>query len=266
MTTRMLHLIAGSAALGLSLVSLSVHAQSKVKTSTTAVLPFTGPNLNDVVLDSQNPSDQSNVQTTLDLYVNCFGTNLRAVTNPISEQSSIKTTLYYLTAGGNKRRLDITFPAVVTMVKKEDGSLPGMNPTDMTNQTVLDGNPASHTSAVRTGNLIRIELKGAKIIPVDVQATGADFAKVSSTSENANFLSDISFYQTVPGGAEKKQFMAFTGPITASHSWQVSANGKSLTMLASFPGENQFCGGYFSPIALSFTENTPVVDQKSSFN
>ncbi|WP_413578423.1 hypothetical protein ACLVWU_07780 [Bdellovibrio sp. HCB290] len=241
------------------LVPNGVWAQNK-KTSTTSVLPFTGPNMNDVVLDSQLVVNGSNSDvTTLDMYVSCFGTNLRSVPNPISEQSQITATLYYLTAAGGKRKLDITFPATATMKTYASTDV------DLTNSTVLDNNTSTRLRARLKGNLIRINLEGAKTIPVDVLATGTDFSKLEALDVKSDFLSGITFVQNVPDSTTPRQFMAFDGPITAASNWYASENGKSLTMLAAFPSENRFCGGFFSPLVLKFDDELPKVEKTSKF-
>ncbi|MEK2690541.1 hypothetical protein [Bdellovibrio sp. GT3] len=240
-------------------VPLSLQAQTK-KSSTTSVLPFTGPNMNDVVLDSQLVMNGSNSDvTTLDIYVSCFGTNLRAVPNPISEQSDITATLYYLTAAGGKRKLDITFPATATMRTSASTDV------DLTNATVLDNNTSTRLRARLKGNLIRINLEGAKTIPVDVLATGTNFTKLDALDVKSDFLSGITFAQKVTNSNSERRYMAFDGPITAASNWYASENGKSLTMLAAFPGETSFCGGYFSPLVLKFDDELPKVEKTSKF-
>jgi hypothetical protein len=241
-----------------ALAQVSKSGETKIKGSTTSVLPFTGPNLNDVIVDSQMVMNgSSSGSTVLDIYLNCFGTNLRAVPNPISSTSQITATIYYLTAAGTKRKLDLTFPATATMTN------PSMAITNLTNNTVVDNNSTNRLTAILRGNLIRVVLTGARTIPVDVAATGTDFSKLESLAIKSDFLSDISFAQTVTSAPG--QFMAFSGPVTASNSWYVADNGKAVTLLASFPGENGFCGGYFSPLVLKFDDELPVVDHKSNF-
>ncbi|QDK45268.1 hypothetical protein DOM22_08935 [Bdellovibrio sp. ZAP7] len=242
-----------------SLLSSSAFA-ADTKAATTSVLPFTGPNLNDVVLDSQLVvSGSSGALTTLDIYVSCFGTNLRSVPNPISEYSQLFAKLRYLTVSGAYKQVEIQFPATATMNTYGAGAA-----QNITNNTVVNGDAKVHLDASLKGNLIRINLSEAKTIPVDVLASGTDFTKLSEFAVKSEFLKDISFRQEV--ATTPSQFMAFNGPVTASSQWYVSENGKTLTMLASFPGENRFCGGYFSPIVLKFDdESLPVVNDTSYF-
>lgn len=234
----------------------------EIKASSMSVLPFTGPNLNDVVLDSQLTANGSaSSVTTLDMYVSCFGTNLRAVPNPISENSTIYAKMTYLTSTGTKT-FEIPFPAKATMksFKTEDSD------QELTNNTRVEGNSTQRLRAQLRGNLIRIELAEAKSIAVDVLATGTDFSKLSDLNTKAEFLSNISFRQTVPDSQDPVDFMAFTGPITGANNWYVSENGKTLTMLVSFPGENGYCGGFFSPLILKFDgDDMPTVDKSSRF-
>ncbi|WP_413561237.1 hypothetical protein [Bdellovibrio sp. HCB209] len=230
------------------------------KAATTSVLPFTGPNLNDIVLDSQLVVNGSNSAiTTLDIYVSCFGTNLRAVPNPISEYSSLFAKVSYLTQSGGYKTLEVKFPATATMKTYSAGAA-----QNITSNTSVNGNTSVNLNASLRGNLIRVNLTEAKTIPVDVLATGTDFAKLEEFALKSEFLKNISFRQEV--GTTPSQYMAFTGPVTAASQWYVSENGKTLTMLASFPGENKFCGGFFSPLVLNFDDDKlPIVDQTSYF-
>ncbi len=244
-----------------TLVASTSWAQTtQVKASSTSVLPFTGPNLNDVVLDSQLMATGSSTQgTTLDIIVSCFGTNLRSVPNPIAENSILYAKITYLTTSGSKT-FEINFPATATMKNFASTSM------DLTSKTTVVGNATEHLQARLEGNMIRINLSEAKTIPVDVLATGTDFTKLTDLATKSAFLSNITFRQTLPNNPPPTQFMAFDGPVSAASNWYASENGKSIIMLASFPGENHYCGGYFSPLVLKFDgDEVPKVDRSSNF-
>ncbi|UYL08358.1 hypothetical protein B9G69_015050 [Bdellovibrio sp. SKB1291214] len=243
-------------------VAQEVKAKANPKVSSTSVIPFTGPNLNDVALDSQLLTNGSNSSTAiLDIYVNCFGTNLRAVPNPIAESSDIFAKITYLTSTGTKT-FEVKFPARATM------NSAASTEEDLTSQTrvLIPATKETLTARLR-GNLIRIKLTESRTIPVDVLATGTDFAKLTELAVKTEFLTNISFRQEVPAVLPANtEFMAYTGPVTAANNWYASENGKSIVMLASFPGENRFCGGYFSPLAFKFDgDDLPKVDKTSHF-
>lgn len=233
-----------------------------IKASSTSVLPFTGPNLNDVVLDSQLITNGSSGQTTnLDIIVSCFGTNLRSVPNPISENSKIFAKITYMTSTGTKT-FEIGFPAKAAM--KNFASTDTNQ--DLTNEAKVQGGSTEKLNATLQGNMIRVYLSEARTIPVDVLATGTDFTKLTALATKSEFLTNISFRQEVPNQNDAIQFMAYTGPLTAASNWYAAENGKSLIMLASFPGENGYCGGYFSPLALKFDgDELPEVENSSRF-
>jgi len=256
----------------LTIVSQSAFAAGPVPTPTTtstsdiSILPLSGPNMNDVVVDSQMTLNSSGNDTTyLDINVYCYGTNLRAVSNPLSPASTVTAQIQYQAADKSYKYYNIKFPAL--MISKDrtysqdltsssfvTSDADGVNVTDKFNAYIKDSN-------------IRVEMKRTRTVGVDLLSTKSDFGKLVDVSEKSNIIQGIKFQQEMPPGTPAQQFMGWTGPLTAAITWYASENGKQIKVSAGFPGENKYCGGYFSPLVLKFKnpEKLPGLSKSSHF-
>jgi hypothetical protein len=235
-------------------------------TSDISILPLSGPNMNDVVVDSQMTLNGSGNDTTyLDINVYCYGTNLRAVSNPLSPASTVTAQIQYQAADKTYKYYNIKFPA--TMVSKDQTSNKDLTSDSFVSSDAEGVNVTDKFKAyIKDGN-IHVEMKRTRSVGVDLLSTKSDFGKLVDLNEKSNLIKGIRFLQDMPPGTPAQQFMGWTGPLTASITWYASENGKQIKVNAGFPGENRYCGGYFSPLVLKFKspEKLPGLSKSSHF-
>lgn len=242
------------------LASSVSHAQSAGnKMSVMSVLPFSNANLSDVIVDSQVRLTRTDSSFTyLDIYLSCFGTNLRGVSNPLALNGTVSAIVTYQAADGGYKDYRVVFPSSAAY----GGSSGSAN---VLSSQVLDasGNPVAVWEAKLSGNLIRATMRDTKTQSVDVTSSGTVYGKVEDVKAKSSLISGVRFEQTVSGS--NGQYMGQSGALSANLNWYASENGKYITMYASFPGENKLCGGYYSPLMLSFdSEGKPPTLSKNS--
>jgi hypothetical protein len=248
------------------LASVSMNASAQVTNSSNLdILPFAGPNMSDVVVDSSVTVTRSDNNTgTIDINVYCFGTNLRSVANPLDPNATIHAYLDYVNVAGETRTAHVQFSANA------------VKPTSVVNEAIASPKASVRNSANGvttelvdaqvTAQKVRIRLKNTQTIGMDVLASGVDFGKLQDINARTLLFKSIRFEQELTPGAPTGQYMGKNGPLSASVNWVWAENGKKATVNAGFPGENQFCGGYFSPLVLTFdSDATPDADKSSNF-
>lgn len=257
---------------GLALGGASAFAQT---TSTTAtpktaadinILPASGPNLSDVVVDSQMTYTRSSSNTTnLDIHIYCYGTNLRAIPNPLSPASTVTGYINYQAFDGTYKTYAITFPGIATMTtdsRDEDLSTASVS-------RVYDsaGNFQYAVNAHLKDRMIRAALKSTQKTKIDLTPSNAEYGRVVDISAKSFLIQSIRFEQKMPAGTTQQKFMGWDGPLTAAVTWYAADNGRQIKVYAGFPGENRFCGGFFSPLMLKFKspEKPPSITKSSHF-
>lgn len=251
--------------MGLLFLSSAAYAQTTTTGVTDiSVLPMAGPNMSDVVIDS-NLTLNNGAVTTLDLHVSCYGTNLRSVANPLSPVSDVEAKISYLSADGSIKVYTVTFPGKLAMTQE------GIAQKNITPDTTVQTEAGVTTSEVFTtqmmNSMIRVAMKSTKTVGLDVLASGADFGKLNNANNKSSVFKSIMFKQVVPTTTTYSQYMGWTGPLTSSTRWYVAENGKNVAIYASFPGQNGFCGGFYSPLMLKFNkpEIAPEMLGRSNF-
>lgn len=249
----------------ISLWSLAAQGQAAQTTTSgvtdISILPMAGPNMSDVVLDS-NLTLNNGTTTYLDLHLSCYGTNLRSVANPVSPGSMIEARIKYLSASNVTKTFRVTFPAGAAMTNR----IPDQDLTSSVR--VTDASNVTTGEVFRTqmkDGLIRVAMTQTKTVPLDVLASGNDFGGLLDSSLKSRTFTGIAFIQSMPAGASQQQYMGWNGPLTSSVRWYVAENGQTATVYASFPGQNGFCGGYFSPLMLKF-KSPEVVPKMAAFS
>lgn len=235
------------------IAAFGANAQTtKTTTGTTdiSVLPVPGPNMSDVVIDSNLTLNGSDT-TILDIYPYCYGTNLRSVANPVSPAANIKATILYTASDNSTKRFEITFPAGAAMTSSSLNQ-------DLTSESKVFSETGTTVTEILTArlrdSLIRVSMKKTKTVGLDVLASGTDYGALGNSGDKTNLFKTINFTQIMPANATPQQYMGWNGPLSASVRWYFSENGKHATVYAGFPGQNGFCGGYFSPLMLKFGE------------
>lgn len=262
-------LIAGLGVLTMGLQPVWAQTTSTTTAPKTAadinILPSTGPNLSDVVIDSQMSYTRSSSQTTyLDLHVYCYGTNLRGVPNPLSPASNVTGYINFQALDGTYKTYVVKFPGIATMkTDSRDEDIPSAN-SFVTNTS---GTFQYAVSAHLKDRMIRAGLKGTQSTKIDLSPSSPEYGRVTDISGKSLLINSIRFVQEMPPGTPRQQFMGWDGPLTASVTWYAADNGKQFKIYAGFPGENRFCGGYFSPLMLKFKspETPPTLTKSSHF-
>lgn len=228
-----------------------------------SVLPMTGPNMSDVIIDS-NLTLNNGATTYLNLYVSCYGTNLRSVSNPVSPNAYIRANIKYMAANNTLKTYSVRFLAGAALST-------AMPFTILTSESEVKdaggGVTAEKFSTVMKDGLIRVAMKQTKSVPLDVLAEGTQYGALTNTTAKAQTFATINFEQEMPSGATHQQYMGWNGPLTSSIRWYIAENGKDANVYAAFPGQNKFCGGYFSPLMLKFKNPSepPVMKGRSHF-
>lgn len=197
-----------------------------------------------------NTSRTTKATYTLRLRASCYGTNLRSVANPVSPNGTVTMSGQYSVNGGAAVDFSVKFP----------GNTVANVGTDY--NSTLVATPAGLTAS-STGNLVEVRLPTSVTASVDTQS-----GTISKNYAEKNFqFFNITFSQEVndPGGA----YLGYTGPIgyggyNVMDSNQ-SSDGKTYDMAASFPGENGFCGGYYSPLMVFFDKGRPTFNNIVNF-
>lgn len=248
--------------ISLSLLSWTVVAQVvKAPRTTVSILPISGPNMSDVVIDSKLALTRDSGTSNLDIYVSCFGTNLRGIANPVSPDSTIHAAIEYLASDNTYKTYQVSFPALA-VVKNIRLS---QNLSEQSGIVSPDGTITTKFTARLEDGLIRVAMINTRSIGLDVLASGTDYGKLHQINNKAKLFRAVRFNQELPPNAKTGTYMGATGPLTANMRWYHSENGKSTVLYVSFPGETGFCGGYFSPLAISFAETLPEVLNTSHF-
>lgn len=191
----------------------------------------------------------------------CFGTNLRSVTNPISPDGTINATLV-LEAAGEQQTVTISYPGYLVIKNAADGDTP----------MALDASALPSGSRVSAfGNTVQLDL------PVTFTASVSTDGTITKTTDRLKLLSS-SFAQamnscTGPGARVRHattypcgQYMGKSGPLTASISPAVvAADNSAIEMTVAFPGQNGFCGGFYSPLMVFLDKKRPAFTGISDF-
>ncbi|MNJ93274.1 hypothetical protein D3C87_109530 [compost metagenome] len=246
--------------LAIIFASNSSYAQSNGKMSVISVLPFAAANLSDVIVDSQVRVSRSDSDVTyLDIYLSCFGTNLRGVSNPLARNSDVIATITYQDQGGGYQDYVVTFPSNAAF------SSAAVNEPLTDSHVRGPGGVILQTwKATLNGNLVRAEMKKTKTLSVDVSSSGTVFGAVQDVNAKSDLIQAVRFEQRVTTPTAG-QYVGMDGPLSANLSWYASENGKYITIYASFPGENKNCGGYYSPLMLSFDDAVPSLENSTQF-
>lgn len=174
---------------------------------------------------------------TINISNTCFGTNLRSVSNPLAPTSTVHLR-FVLNDKGVMRSYSVKYPANVVL---NSGS------SDV--QAIAAGNIEGSLSASYAGNSVRIN------VPISFTTTVDEHGEISDDFDVK--LQSYSFDQILNSSAGVRQYMGNNGPLSASVYSSASKDGRQYSVSAFFPGENGFCGGYYSPLMVFFDDKRP---------
>ncbi|MBC7420326.1 MAG: hypothetical protein H7328_06310 [Bdellovibrio sp.] len=193
-------------------------------------------------------------QIIVRMRASCYGTNLRGVGNPVSPSSNIRMTATLTPSGGSAADFSILFPATAVL----GGGMSAATAQDL-GLLNTSGLPANSQLGV-AGNMIVLKIPHTAVASLDpVSATISD-------TQNAFTISNVRFEQIMPEYASQGAFMGKDGPLSGSYGATKSSDGKLVDIQASFPGENKYCGGFFSPLMVFFDSARPKFDNIVSFD
>ncbi|WP_374074300.1 EF-hand domain-containing protein [Bdellovibrio bacteriovorus] len=197
-----------------------------------------------VVLSGQ-ASRASQEGITINVSNTCFGTNLRSVSNPISPTSTVQM---YITINdkGSLKQFQVNYPARVVSMAGSD-EIKQISPSDVT----------GGASASYAGNNVRVTIPINFTTKVDEEGNISDDFDVK--------LHEVRFEQKFEKGATGQQYMGTDGLLSSNVYTSNSNDGKQYSISAFFPGENGFCGGYFSPLMVFFDDKRPQFSAEVDF-
>ncbi|WP_413568332.1 EF-hand domain-containing protein [Bdellovibrio sp. HCB117] len=196
-----------------------------------------------VVLSGQVTRAAQN-SITVNITNTCFGTNLRSVSNPIARGATVEFNVA-INDKGTIKNFFVKYPSDVVSNAGND------TVTDITGANVSPGVTASFA-----GNSVRM------VVPISVTTTVDEEGNISEDFDVK--LHGTSFTQRFAPKAGQ-EYMGTDGPLSASVYTSSSKDGRQYSVSAFFPGENGYCGGYFSPLMVFFDDNRPRFDGHSEF-
>ncbi len=192
--------------------------------------------LNDVSFSGQ-PIDSD--AFSIDMKVSCFGTNLRAVSNPLVLSSNVKTTLVLAKKDGSTGQVNFQWKAVAVR--------DGVQPAESVAVTVSP--PGFLGSAVGAA-------QGNSIVLAFGQSAGIQSLKKATFEQ----------IPVPPQAGSKPLVIGKEGPLKANLTYNFSASGRTLYIAASFPGAIGSCdGAFYSPLMVFFSSKRPQLGAKVEF-
>lgn len=204
----------------------------------------------------------------VNLHNSCFGSNLRGAGNPLSPNSIITANIT-LNVNGKDYPLMVKYPGD-TVAKG------GMKSATVAPIASGNFNLPGNSSAGIYGNTVMMKTQITTEVSVDTSGN------ITTSGAESVYVKSYSFYQdvTCTGGAVYGSyghssytpsypcgaFMGKTGIVAASFGGvNVSSDKSIVDMYVSFPGQTGFCGGYWSPLMVFFSDERPKFDNMSKF-
>lgn len=229
------------------------------------IMPERGGLLSNVVIDSQ-VSTARGTYTRVKIHLSCYATNLRAVSNPVAENSLITAYIDTKTQAGASKLIKIQFPA--DYLKPAATRL--VPPATAIGFVGIDDSGAKISAY---DNIIQV------LIPNLKEMTITSGGEVSNVTEKNLIISGIRFSQGGAPGGYAGSYFGSEGPLSSRVVWYTSLNGKTIDIYADFPGaaaigmrprylgetRTGFCGGYYSPLMMFFDQELPDFTATSKF-
>ncbi len=225
--------------------------------------------LSNVVIDSQVTTGRG-PYARITLHLSCYATNLRSIGNPVAENSLITAVFDVYDKDKNLKNFQIQFPA--EYLKHPTARKPAPDSTYTNLVKIIDTTSTPKPSKLKAyDNVIQFLIQ-------DLYQVGATPAgEVENLSANNLIVSGVRFIQE--GAPGLGDYFGSNGPLSSSMTWYTSKDGRNVQIYASFPGaaapgqsavylgetRTGFCGGYYSPLMLTFDGKLPEFTNKSNF-
>lgn len=240
----------------LAMMFFALHAMAADEAPSTAVVKEDQPMaVNAAVNGGGTPPPSSGMATrsteeriVFRMYNNCFGTNLRSVANPLAESSMIDAEVD-LKVGADTYPLKFSYPA--SIVTKSGAA-------ESSGQALTMSGLPPNARASYYGNIIQVEIPRTSYVSVDTDGV------VQTSPQSVPQLTRTKFFQRAICGSSEGcgDYMGHTGDLNSAVSgFTVSSDNGNVEVHFSFPGQNGFCGGYFSPLMVFFGEERPTFSQ-----
>ena len=249
-----------------------------------------------------NTSRTTQDSLKLNIQATCFPTNLRAIANPVSPNAKIKLKGTYSVTGSfnaSNKNFSVEFPASAVMMGTGQNLTLGTAEYPVTFENFT--NPIASGVA---GNLVSVHLPSVSFTSLDVNTgtitqaqssfqisnlefsqtvpppTAAQLIQMTSLANYqaaaANYLAQhgSTYWLAYPDWKQSvinQSYMGLTGPIgnvasgNSGTNLSQSADGKTITISASLPGDLSMCGGYYSPLMVFFDKDRPRYENITNF-
>ncbi len=191
-----------------------------------------------------NPTVPRGPSFEIEVHASCYGTNLRNVSHPLNPASVITMNLALKKTSTTNTNVSVQFSA------------------DMT-QRNFSGAPAVLTSSTAgvtvegRGNYFVARIPSSEVLPLVFTAAG-DF----DVEAAMGIFQGLNFTQSI---AQTDEYASWSSDISGASEAKLANNGGKLMVYASFPGAGGFCGGYYSPLMLFFSDKRPEFRGQSKF-
>ena len=176
----------------------------------------------------------------------CYGRNNRGVSDPVQSSATvIFKTIFINPEDKSEMPLELEFPASVL-------SSQGWSIGSAGNVNIVT--PKTGVKASIHGNSLLVEFEDFSPIVLTAQGDIENIDIESLTKKGS-----VLYEQRVIGGQVKS-----ISDIRLDK-WELSGDMQTLKIVAAFPGEDGFCGGYRSPLMLFFSDARPKFNHFSGF-
>ncbi|WP_413561279.1 EF-hand domain-containing protein [Bdellovibrio sp. HCB209] len=212
---------------------------------------------------------------TINIVNSCFPTNLRAVSNPLAK-SSVVSGEFKIAVGSKEYTILAEYPSIVATASGT-GDAGKISTMSAEKAKVLSGTSTITSTAAVYGNVVQFKTKIPTGISVDengkidtsnsgkIVLKGSEFEQIVENCNTGPVWGAYGWSSKIPtyGCGE---FMGKDGVVSATFGGvNVSPDRSVMEIFVSFPGETNFCGGYWSPLMVFFDDKIPKFTNVSEF-
>lgn len=213
------------------------YALNWVHASTLDIVPDGSLIMNSVVIENQAPQARSGLSSRrINLNTSCYGSNLRHTSYPLSPYNYVVADIVLADMPNNPARIILP-----------PGYAAGSS-------TMIDA-PAQTLATVDSLGNFNVNIPATSVQSITFHQQNIAPSPTSSLLWSPPVV--VCNQCTNAWGYEYSAISIPAGPITASMNFQVSPSGDLVTINAAFPGQNGYCGGYYSPLMVFFDDKRP---------